>query len=119
MGDASGHAKCSTCGRVLPPDHTGPCPVPDCDGTNKTVVMQLTDEIRVSDSITTRTRREFFERRPKILALGIGADLAVTVVGAVAGGLFVGMAIAVIGGLLGYWLLPPTHARIVKIIERE
>lgn len=41
--------RCSSCGRELPEGHRDPCP--DCGSTDRTISVQVTDTVAVSDSV--------------------------------------------------------------------
>jgi hypothetical protein len=73
--------KCSHCGAVLTFDHKGPCP--NCRKSGKIINLKANS---VGVSITgTRTRlttvKEYYEKHPTIMALGIFITLGISLVG--------------------------------------
>jgi hypothetical protein len=74
----------------------------------------LIDTIKVTDSVRWQTRREYYQKNPKVLAVVIG----ITVVSPFLGFVFAGWLGVVVGLVLGgiaYWIGPRASTKIIEI----
>jgi hypothetical protein len=96
----------------LPKNHTGPCP--KCGKVGREISVVLIDTIKVTDSVRWQTRREYYQKNPKVLAVVIG----ITVVSPFLGFVFAGWLGVVVGLVLGgiaYWIGPRASTKIIEI----
>ena len=105
-------AFCKKCGWILSPTSVGHCP--NCGNRGKVIIAEVTDTVKVKDS--WESRREFFERNPKIMWLIIAITLSSPLLGLILSGL-VGLIIGLFLGFLSY-LLGPLAVTKVREIER-
>lgn len=107
------NAICKWCGTYLSLSHTGPCP--KCGKERKNIVVEIKDTVHLRDSLNLETRREFFEKNPKIKCLIIAIALASPILGLVFSGL-PGFVIGLVLGLLSYLLGP---CAVIKVRETK
>jgi hypothetical protein len=96
-------AICKYCGTYLSLSHTGPCP--KCGKEGKNIVAEINDTVHLRDSQNLETRREFFEKNPKIKWIIITITLFSSLLGLILS-VVTGIVIGLLLGILSYWLGP-------------
>ncbi len=104
---------CNHCNINLPDTHTGACP--KCGHIGKSTKMQISDKLSVSDSISWKTTKEFYEKNKSILTVIIVLSIISPLVGVVLAGV-PGIIVGFIISGLCYFLSP---LAIIKIRETE
>lgn len=104
---------CTHCGTPLSKDHAGPCP--SCGKEGREIIAIINEVITISDSMRWQTRREFYEKNPKILI----AVILITVISPFLG-LFLGGPVGVVIGLaLGTITFFISPRAITKVVEKN
>lgn len=109
--------RCAHCGLEVPSgDETPRKPCKNCGSTKRNVSVSITESIHMSDSIQWVSRREYYEKNKKVLAvvilIAVGSPLLGLVVAGVPG-VFVGFTLSAISYFLG-----PYAVTKVREIER-
>ncbi|MBL7117764.1 MAG: hypothetical protein ISS94_03145 [Candidatus Syntrophoarchaeum sp.] len=104
---------CTWCGASLSPNHTGPCP--ECGKEGTLTNLKLTMTMKFKDALNSETRREFFEKNPKIKWVLYAVTFGPPILGLVLTGL-VGLVIGFIFGFISYLLGPYA---VIKVREIE
>jgi len=104
--------RCVHCRASLPRDHSGPCP--KCGKEGREIVVVANDTIQVSDSARWQTRREYYQKNTKVLAVVIGITVVSPFVGLIIVGWF-GVIVGLILGGIAYWIGPWASTKIVEI----
>lgn len=107
---------CKECGTPLPITHTGPCP--KCGKTGKIIKKEFTDGFTLTDHITRKSRKEFFDENPLIKWL-----IHILSFGSPFLGYFLQKEIGVLIGLfisfISYLLVPYAVIKIREIIQES
>ncbi|RLI01199.1 hypothetical protein DRO38_05440 [Candidatus Bathyarchaeota archaeon] len=102
---------CTHCGTPLSKDHAGPCP--SCGKEGREIIAIINEVITISDSMRWQTRREFYEKNPKILI----AVILITVISSFLG-LFLGGPVGVVIGLalgtITFFISPRAFTKVVE-----
>jgi len=111
MTSATQSFRCANCRASLPQNHVGPCP--KCGKEGREISVVASESIKMSDSIRRETRREYYQKNPKVLAIVI----AITVLAPFLGLFLVGWAGVVAGLVLGgiaYLIGPRASTKIIE-----
>lgn len=104
-------ATCKYCGTYLSLSHTGPCP--KCGKEGKNFVVEINDTVHLRDSQNLETRREYFEKNPKIKWVIIAITLCSSLLGLIFS-VVTGIVIGLLLGILSYWLGPLAVTKVRK-----
>ena len=104
--------RCAHCHESLSRNHTGPCP--KCGKEGREISVVATDTIELSDSTRWQTRREYYHKNPKVLAVVIGITFASPLLGLVVAG-WVGVVIGLALSGVAIWIGPWASTKIIEI----
>ncbi|WP_321528844.1 hypothetical protein [Sedimenticola selenatireducens] len=113
MAEETDKIECIHCGAGLPDGHTSPCP--ECGQKGRRISIGIAEEIDVAGHITWERRREFYEKKPLVLATAI----AITIGAPFLGLFLIGWPGVIAGLVLGgaaFWIGP---VAVIKVREIE
>ena len=104
--------RCTHCHTPLSQDYTGPCP--NCGNVDREISAVVNETVEIADSVRWETRREYYQKNPKVLAVVIGITVVSPFLGLVLLG-WVGVVVGLLLGTIAYWIGPWASTKIVEI----
>ncbi len=112
MSKVSSDIKCSHCGIPLSVSHSGPCP--KCGKEGRSINESIVEGVGLSDSLSWKTTREFYEKDYWALA----AVIIITILSPFIGLFLAGIPGALVGLFLGgiaYYIGPTAITKVREI----
>ncbi len=109
-------AYCKNCNIELPVSRSGPCP--ECGGESKLIKVNMIAKIRFSANLSWEKRREYWERKPKLLLIMIVLSVLAPFVGMFVFG-FPGVLIGLFISVLLYVISPRAIVKVKEITKGD
>ena len=104
--------KCSSCGHVLPLDHSGTCP--RCGDVRKTCDIHLDGTLSFKGTLHWQSMREYYEKHPVQLAVMIVLTIVSSFLGLVLTG-WIGVAVGLLIGVIAYLIGPLASTKVREV----